>query len=259
MAKLISKTSALVLALAGLVAGAAFSQTGIDAPKPPTLEADIQTIAIQQTLAQRYPNTKFSSIKRSNAAGLWEVTMGANTAYVTDDVRYFVFGHLFDMQTQTDLTASNRPSVPSPTAPKFSELELGNAIKTVQGNGTRKLAVFSDVDCPYCQSLELALAKLKDVTIYTFFFPLTSIHPKAAEKSAAIWCAPDRQAAWLRFLKNGAVPSKSPACATPLVVNAQFAAKAGIQGTPYILFADDTAAAGSLDLAALEQRLTSKN
>ena len=50
----------------------------------------------------------------------------------------------------------------------LAKLPLADAIKTVLGNGERKLYVFSDPGCAYCRRLEAELAKLKDTTIYTF-------------------------------------------------------------------------------------------
>src|SRR5262249_35276731 len=109
-------------------------------------------------------------------------------AYVGSDGRHFLFGHLFDMHTQTDLTAPKlataERTAPDPSQPlrtiSFVALPLSDAIKTVRGNGARLLAVFSDPDCPYCKMLDGELAKLDNVTLYTFLLP---------------WISPDRTAA----------------------------------------------------------------
>lgn len=37
-------------------------------------------------------------------ASIYEVTMGDNIAYVQENGRYFIFGALYDMQEQKDLT-----------------------------------------------------------------------------------------------------------------------------------------------------------
>ncbi|MFX6895484.1 DsbC family protein, partial [Acinetobacter baumannii] len=91
--------------------------------------------------------------------GIYEVVMGRNVAYTDKDGRYFIFGNLFDMKTQTDLTttptSSNKVEVGFPNADR-----LKDAIKTVKGNGKRKLVVFSDPDCPYCQQLERNLQSI---------------------------------------------------------------------------------------------------
>lgn len=227
---------------------------------PAPAAADPAATAMRQMLAQRYPNTKFADIQRSAVPGLWEVWMGANVAYVTDEGRHFVFGHLYDMQTQTDLTAAKKEQASlqiEAAKPKlsFADLPLSDAIKTVRGNGQRKLAVFSDPHCPYCRDLEKELSQIDNVTIYTFLFPLGSIHPEAAGVAQSIWCAKDRAGAWKSFMATGKSP-QSQRCAAPIERNVELANKAGIGGTPYILFANGDKAAGLLDSASLERRLS---
>lgn len=228
---------------------------------PALAQADHAATAMRQMLAQRYPNTKFGEIQRSAVPGLWEVWMGANVAYVTDEGRHFVFGHLYDMQTQTDLTAVKKEQINQQiesTKPKlaFGDLPLADAIKTVRGNGQRKLAVFSDPHCPYCRDLEKELGQLDNVTIYTFLFPIGSIHPEAAGVAQSIWCAKDRAGAWKSFMATGKSP-QSPRCnATSIERNVELAGKAGIGGTPFIIFANGDKAAGLLDTTSLERRLS---
>jgi thiol:disulfide interchange protein DsbC len=247
------------LATIGLLAACSLSLVAsAEATEPVT--ADPATVALTQSLQQRYPNTKFGEIKRTPMPGVWEVWMGANSAYVTDEGRYFIFGHLFDMQTQTDLTAGRQDAInarQSALRPKisFADLPLNDAIKTVRGTGERKLAVFSDPDCPYCQKLEGTLDKLTNVTIYTFLFPIESLHPEAATKSEAIWCAKDRAAAWKNYMAAGKTPVKSARCETPIEKNVALANRAGVQGTPFIFFGNGEKAAGAQELASLERYL----
>jgi thiol:disulfide interchange protein DsbC len=87
---------------------------------------------------------------------------------------------LVDPKTKKDLTAdrlSELQRIP------FENLPKDLAIKIKKGNGLKKVAVFSDIDCPFCRKLEKdVLMKLDDIEIYTFIFPL-AIHPEAEEKS----------------------------------------------------------------------------
>ena len=224
--------------------------------------------AMRQLLAQRYPSTTFGAIARTPVPGLWEVWMGSNVAYMTDEGRHFIFGHLYDMQTQTDLTAASNNAAlrqDQPDRPRlaFQELPLADAIKTVRGSGARQLAVFSDPHCPYCRQLEQELAKLDNVTIYTFLFPLASLHPQATAVAQAIWCQADRAVAWRDFNQTGKMPKSakpakslsSIACSTPIVRNVALAERSGISGTPYILFGNGGSAAGAMSAAELEERL----
>lgn len=221
---------------------------------------DPQLLAIKQLLATRYPNTKFTNIQRSPMPGVWEVWMGNNVAFITDDARYFIFGHMYDMATQTDLTANKREQLLVAQADQkpqisFDALPLDQAIKTVRGDGSRKVAVFSDPDCPYCKQLELELANVDNVTIYTFLFPLPSLHPQAVTKANAIWCSPDAAKAWQAFMLKDKLPKNPANCPTPVRSNMELAERYGIQGTPYLVFGNGSKVAGALTVDAIEAYL----
>ena len=62
--------------------------------------------AMLQKLKGLYPATRFTSVTGTPIDGVYEVVMGQNVAYVGGDGRHFLFGHLFDMRTQQDLTAA---------------------------------------------------------------------------------------------------------------------------------------------------------
>ncbi|MEK5764933.1 DsbC family protein, partial [Acinetobacter junii] len=86
------------------------------------------------------------------------------------------------------------------------------AIKTVKGNGQHVLAVFSDPNCPYCKQLEPELDKLKDVTIYTFIYPLK---PQSIVVSRQDWCAPNQSYSWKKLIQQGVKPTVT-SCANPI-------------------------------------------
>jgi thiol:disulfide interchange protein DsbC len=190
--------------------------------------------ALAATLKQLYPGTSFDAVGPSPVKGLAEVVMGANVAYVDETGRYFVFGRLYDMREQRDLTAERLDRL---TRVDFSALPPEAAIVTVKGSGARKLAVFSDPDCPYCRTLEREIGQLDDLTVYTFLYPIEALHPGAARKSIAVWCAPDRAAAWADLMLRGIEPPPA-SCANPVNANVALGARLRIQGTP-TLFAGD--------------------
>ena len=152
-------------------------------------QADEARTALAQRLQERYPATPIERVQPSEIPGLYEVMIGRNPAYTDATGRYFVFGHLFDLQTQRDLTAER---LQAEQRVAFAELPLSDAIRTIRGAGERVLAVFSDPDCPYCRRLEEELAKVDNLTVYTFAYPLESLHPQARDKAVAVWCAADR-------------------------------------------------------------------
>ena len=83
----------LVLVSAASVASAA-------SPGNPASETEMEA-----RLKELYPSTRITAVRPSEVSGLYEVTMGRNVAFTDPTGRYFVFGHLFDMKEQKDLTA----------------------------------------------------------------------------------------------------------------------------------------------------------
>src|ERR1700674_213237 len=67
--------------------------------------ADPAIIAVVTKLRKLYPATNFKEIRSTPMAGIYEVVMGQNIAYLDDSGRFFIFGHLFDMKEQRDLSA----------------------------------------------------------------------------------------------------------------------------------------------------------
>lgn len=198
-----------------------------------------------------YPNTRFTGVRRAPVAGLYEISMGDNVAYADEQGRYFIFGHLFDMQQQFDLTAQRSTGGKKV---EFPSMFLNNAIKTVKGNGNRVVAIFSDPDCPYCKRLEGELAKLDNVTIYTFLFPLESIHPEAKARSIAVWCAADQRSAWSQAVLTGSV-SSLVACNNPINDNLVLGTALGIVGTPTLIAMDGRVLPGAAPAERIDQWL----
>lgn len=198
-----------------------------------------------------YPKTKFQQVNKSPVAGLTEVVMGQNIAYVDSTGRYFLFGKLYDMKAQQDLTANRMEEIQKID---LSRLDLSLAFKRVQGTGSRVLYVFSDPDCPYCKQLEKSLAMLENVTIHTFMMPLASIHPDAHRKAVSVWCAKDRAAAWGDLLLRGKEP-KGAACDNPIDKVVALAESMGINGTPTLFSADGRKMAGTRDADAISKWL----
>jgi thiol:disulfide interchange protein DsbC len=232
----------IILPLAALLVAVA----GLASASPSATETEMAA-----RLKELYPSTRITAVRQSEVAGLFEVTMGRNVAFTDGSGRYFVFGHLFDMREQKDLTAQRLSDI---NRIDFAQLPLQDAIKTVRGDGSRKLAVFSDPDCPYCKGLEGELVKLEDVTIYTFLYPLEGLHPEAKGKAERVWCAADPAKAWAALMTTGKL-AESPKCATPIARINQLATSLGINGTPTIILQDGGLIPGAAPAAEINRRM----
>lgn len=229
------------------VACAAVSQSSFAATKAEPA-ADIK-----KTLETRYPQVKVLDVAPTPVNGLYEVFTGDSIVYASANGEFLIGGPLMSTSDKRNVTSERldeRNSI------DFASLPLDLAIKTVKGNGRRTLAVFADPDCPFCKELEHAIAAFDDVTIYTFLFPLTSVHPDAAAKSHTIWCAPDRSKAWTQWMLDGTKPADPSAdCKEdPIGTIASLGTKLRVASTPVVFFSDGKRVGGSMTAEQLKKR-----
>jgi thiol:disulfide interchange protein DsbC len=210
--------------------------------------------SVRKAVQAAYPKIKVESITKTPFAGLYEVFVDGQILYTNDNFSWFIAeGRLVDAKSKKELTSARLEEL---TKVDFDALPLDQAIKVVRGNGSRKVAVFSDPDCPFCKKLEQKeLLPLTDVTIYTFLFPLESLHPDSANKSKAIWCSSDRVKAWNDWIINGQVARGGASCDTPLDKNAALGRKLGITSTPTLIFEDGKRMLGAYPSAEIEKAL----
>jgi thiol:disulfide interchange protein DsbC len=201
---------------------------------------------IRARVEQRF-NAKADSVKRT-PFGLWEVVVGTEIFYVDQEVNYAFVGRLIDAKTREDLTAKKRDEL---MRVDFKSLPLDQAVKTVRGDGSRTLVTFEDPNCGFCRKLHRDIAGLKNVTIYTFLYPILS--QDSFEKSRAVWCAKERAKAWDELMANGKSPPAPAAdCKHPLQQTLELGGKLDIRGTPTLVFTDGRRIAGAVPVDRIE-------
>src|SRR5262249_44750943 len=126
---------------------AALAQTSIPAP---TGEA----AALKKTLEQRFPGAPIRYVAKSPYFGLYEALIGDQMIYTDQKANQVIVGSVFDTGTKQNLTEAK---VRKLNRVAFDKLPLELSFVRVKGNGERKLAIFSDADCPFCHRLEKEL------------------------------------------------------------------------------------------------------
>lgn len=207
---------------------------------------------IRKAMTQQFPGASITSVQKTPYSGLFEVYLDGQLVYVDAKAQYVFSGDVIDLKNRNNLTQARLNQL---QAIKWDSLPLGNALKTVKGNGARKLVVFSDVDCPYCRKFEAELAKVDNITVYTFLYPIEGLHPKAVQTSKQIWCAPDRNKAWDTYITRGSVPNNDGKCANPVDATIALANKLKVSGTPTLIFANGQRVPGMVPAAQLEKLL----
>jgi len=240
-----SKFVAKVLVGMCLISGAALADTA---------KVDAAKAAIKSALKAKFAGIPVDSVRKMPYDGLYEFVSDNQVFYTDRHVSYILVGRLIDAKSHRDLTEER---VRDLMQVKFDTLPLDAAIKLVKGNGKRKMAVFSDPDCPYCKRLEAELDKIDDVTIYLFLYPVELLHAGSTQKAKSVWCAPDRAKAWSELMHKGTVPQGGATCDTPVEKIRALAAKLKINGTPTLVFADGQRVPGAIPAAQMEKLLGS--
>ena len=199
---------------------------------------------LREIIKKTYPELMIKSIQKTNFNDLYEIFIGGQIIYSDENFNFLIVeGRLVDPKTKIDLTSARLEEL---NKVDFDSLPFKNAIKEERGDGSRRIAVFSDVDCPFCRKLEKeTISKLKDVTIYTFLYPL-AIHPDAMNKSKKIWCSENKIIAWNNYMLKNTLPKNDGNCDTPIEANLKLAKKLGISSTPTIIVSSGKRIEGAL-------------
>ena len=214
--------------------------------------------SIRAEFLKKYPQANVESITRTPYLGLYEMLVDGEVIYTDADFNYLIVGSIIETKTKTNITDARQREIEDKKlkafAFPFDNLPFDLAIKKVKGDGSRKVAVFSDPDCPFCRRLEKDLEKVTDVTIYIFLFPIEQLHPKAPEMSRAIWCSADRVKAWDEYMLKGVAP-KTAKCDNPVDKLVAYGQSKKINGTPTIFFADGKRVPGAIPAERFEELL----
>lgn len=193
-------------------------------------------------LRQDYPGTQWDSVQASPIAGLYEVTTGKNLVYADLSGRYVLFGHIWDMPGQRDLTAARKADL-ARVADVDARLPAEDALVVRRGpSPTLRVAIFSDPACGYCRRLEQTLNQLPQLEVRVY---LTPLQPGGRPLAEAIWCAPDRGEAWLDQMLRSQAPQSAACDTAALDRNLALSRELGIQGTPTLVAPDGRVMAGA--------------
>jgi thiol:disulfide interchange protein DsbC len=233
-------------ALVAAVAVAAILGIGVAA------QADQTTDKLKATLQSRMGDTEIKSVTKSPIPGIYEINLGTQIVYSDATGNYMLLGDMVDTRTRANLTEARLAET---NKIDFAKLPFEDAVKVVKGDGSRKIAVFSDPNCPYCKQLETTLKAVDNVTVYTFLYPVLS--PDSSVKSKSIWCSKDRSRAWEGWMLDHTTPTADASCDTTAIdKNLKLGQSMNVSGTPTVFLADGRRLPGAVPADQLEKALS---
>jgi len=188
--------------------------------------------AIRQSMAKSMPDVKIDSVKPSVVNGLYEVIVGANIFYVSNDGKYLLQGRLIDVAARKDLTEEKLSGTRKQAIEKIGQENMIVFKPKIQ---KYTVTVFTDIDCGYCRKLhsEIDQYLAQGITIQYLFFPRAGKGSDSYNKAVSVWCADDRNAALTAAKKDQKVPAKT--CDNPVDEHMRLGADFDVKGTPMIV------------------------
>lgn len=190
-----------------------------------------KTAQARAAIAAQFPGVKPDQIKPSPVAGVFEVAMGADTAYVSADGKYLFSGDLYEVASRRNLTEAGRSTARSKALAKLDERDM-----IVFGPAAAKhtITVFTDVECGYCRKLHGEIAELNKLGVRVRYLAYPRAGPDTDDwaKMVAVWCSKDRNGALTKAKQGQPVDAKCGA--TPVAKQFELGEEMGVQGTPAI-------------------------
>lgn len=242
--KSLFKSCLLVVTVVLVMAGAA------------TLQAGEIEDAITEKLTAAVPGLKISEVRKSEVEGLYEVySNNGDTIFTTADGQYLLTGDLLKITSDgiANVSEQGRASQRVRTMGDFG----GKGVISYAAKGAEKasIAVFTDIDCPYCRKLHDEVPELNEmgITVHYYGFPRSGPNTPSFRKYISVWCSDDQQAAMDAAKQGRNVEQQS--CDNPVREQFQLGSRVGVTGTPAIVLEDGNMVRGYVPAEKLAEGL----
>ena len=213
-----------------------------------TAMADEQTI--RRVVGANISGGSIESVKKLARGGLYEVLVrgpeGPVLLYTDAGAEVVLYGRVYDSATGVNLTKVRMRDL---TTIDWNSLPFHWALTTRRGDGRRRIAIFSDPNCPHCERFERDLARVDDITVHVFMYPI--IKPESVRQAKSVWCSPDRAKAWSDLMLERIEPSAQPDCENPVDELVALGRRLGATSTPTWFLRNGEMNAGAMRMSEL--------
>ncbi|MDH3400687.1 MAG: DsbC family protein, partial [Chromatiales bacterium] len=150
-----------------------------------------------EELASTFPGIEEENIQDSPVPGLYQITLGSQVAYVTQDGRYLIKGELIDLDNNLNLTEASKADV---RRELLTGLEQANMIVFAPRPPVKSkysVTIFTDIDCRYCRTFHRGIEQVNmlGIEVRYMMYPVAGPGTASWKKAVEVWCAQDRSGA----------------------------------------------------------------
>ena len=186
---------------------------------------------LRKAITDVFPDVEITRIKPSPIPGLYEVMLGTEMIYLSEDGRYILQGDLIDLGEKINLSEQEREAARKRV---LESIPASETIDFVPGAAQHTVYVFTDITCGYCQLFHRDMAELngRGVAVRYLAFPRAGVDSESFRDMESVWCAADPNEAMT--LAKGGRPVKPAQCDNPVRRQYELGQTLGVRGTPAI-------------------------
>ena len=173
------------------------------------------------------------SVAPTAIPGLFEVILGGQVFYLSEDGRFVLQGDLLDLDSRTNLTDRRRGELRNKALDTVNEKDM--VVFAPEGAARHTVTVFTDIDCGYCRKMhsQMAAYNKEGIKIRYLMFPREGIDSDSFNKAVSVWCSGNRQDAMTKAKRGEEIERKT--CDNPVKAQFELGQKLGVQGTPSLI------------------------
>ena len=203
--------------------------TSVAAPTPAPAVKRPDLTRLQAVLKDEKPD----SVTVTPIPGIYEVVIGGQVLYLSEDGRFAIQGEIVDLGSRDNLTENRRSEIRSKAIADIGEDKM--VVFTPEGPVKHTVTVFTDIDCGYCRKMHTQMAgyNKEGIKIRYLWFPREGIGSESYNKAVSVWCADDRRDALTKAKRGESVEHKT--CDNPVQAEYELGQKLGVRGTPSLV------------------------
>ena len=205
-------------------------------------------------LAGKIPGAKPEDLRASPIPGIYELTRGADIAYVSSDGKYAIVGDLYDINIERQPHgehAARRAPEAARRRSRIADAGVLAAESQVHRHRVHRHRLH------YCRKLHSQIAEYNrlGIRVRYLFYPRTGPDTESWAKAEQVWCSSDRNDAFTRMKRGESVSGPKQCKGSPVAQDYALGQKLDIGGTPAMLLEDGELLSGYLPPAMLAQHL----